>query len=200
MNRIIVGLDGTDRDREILDWVGDFAYDTGVHVIAAHFVSRAVLWMIAGAQIDSTNYLQERRDHFDGELLAPLRARIGAAHVHVQIGDPAHELAALARRSAADLIAIGAPVHTAVHDIVFGSLERRLVHESERPAVDDSVRDETPAAGMTDGGPPPDAAAGTDGGEPACWAHLVCRGVRRAGARTPRRLRGEPGTRDRRGP
>ena len=107
MNRIIVGLDGTDRDHEILDWVGDFAYDTGVHVIAAHFVSRSVLWMIAGVQIDSTNYLQE----------------------------PAHELAALARRTAADLIAIGAPAHTAVHDIVFGSLERRLVHESTVPLL-----------------------------------------------------------------
>jgi len=135
MNRIIVGLDGTDRDHEILDWVGDFAYDTGVHVIAAHFVSRSVLWMIAGAQIDSANYLQQLRDHFDGDLLAPLRARIGSAHVHVQIGDPAHELAALARRTAADLIAIGAPAHTAVHDIVFGSLERRLVHESTVPLL-----------------------------------------------------------------
>ena len=135
MHRIIVGLSGTDRDHEILDWVSDFAYDTGAHVIAAHFVPRAVLWMIAGAQIDSANYLQELRTHLEREALAPLRARIGAAHLHVQIGEPAHELAALARRSAADLIAIGAPVHNAMHDIVFGSLERRLLHEASVPLL-----------------------------------------------------------------
>ena len=109
MNRIIVGLEGTDRDRELLEWVADFAYETGVHVIAAHFVPRSVLWMIAGAEIDSANYLDELRAHFDGDVLAPLRARIGNAHLHIQIGEPAHELDALARRSAADLIAIGAP-------------------------------------------------------------------------------------------
>jgi nucleotide-binding universal stress UspA family protein len=135
MHRIIVGLDGTDRDHEILEWVGDFAYDTGVHVIAAHFVARSVLWMIAGAQIDSANYLSELRAHFERDVLPALRARIGATHLHVQIGDPAHELAALARRSAADLIAIGAPAHGAVHDMVFGGVERRLVHEASVPLL-----------------------------------------------------------------
>ncbi len=135
MNRIIVGLDGTERDREIVDWLEVFAYDMGVHVIAAHFVPRTVLWMIAGAQVDSAKYLHELREHFDRDVLASIRSRLGTVHLHVHIGDPAHELATLARRSAADLIAVGATDHGAMHDLVFGSLERRLVHEASVPVL-----------------------------------------------------------------
>jgi hypothetical protein len=43
VERIVVGLDGTEKDVDVVDWVGDFALDTGARVIAAHFVSRASL-------------------------------------------------------------------------------------------------------------------------------------------------------------
>lgn len=135
MDRIVVGLDGTPRDHGIVEWVADFAYDVGAQVVAAHFVPRPSLWMMAGAQIDSAGYFDELRRHFENDVLVPLQRRIGTVSLRVEPGDAATELAATAHRSGADLIVIGAPDHTAVHDVVFGSLERRLVHLAEVPVL-----------------------------------------------------------------
>jgi nucleotide-binding universal stress UspA family protein len=135
VKRIVVGLDGTQKDFDIVDWVADFVLDTGVQVVAAHFVPRASLWMISGAQIDSARYLDELRKHLDDGVMQRLRSRVGSVHLQVEPGDPATELAGLARRSEADLIAIGAPEHSAVHDVVFGSTERRLAHHAGVPVV-----------------------------------------------------------------
>jgi nucleotide-binding universal stress UspA family protein len=91
--------------------------------------------MIAGAQVDSAKYLDELRDHLEATTLVPLRRADPFLAFHVDIGEPAHELAVIARRCAADLIAIGASTHTALHDVVFGGMERRLVHTTDIPVV-----------------------------------------------------------------
>ena len=135
MKRIVVGLEGTPEDGSVCEWVADFARELGAHIIAVHIVPRATTWMIAGAQVDSAKYLEELREHLDTTTLAPLRRADPDLALHVDIGDPAHELAVIARRCDADLIAIGASSHTALHDVVFGGMERRLVHTTEVPVV-----------------------------------------------------------------
>jgi nucleotide-binding universal stress UspA family protein len=136
VKRIVVGLDGTEKDDYVVDWVGDLARENGAQVIAAHFVPSATLWMIAGAQVDSAKYLEELREHLDADVLGELRRRVPMSHLHVAVGDPARELAAIARECRADLIAIGASSHTVWHEVVFGSLERRLVHLADVPVVE----------------------------------------------------------------
>ena len=135
MNRIVVGLDGTPKDRPLVSWIADFSDEVGARIIAAHFVPSATVWMVAGAQVDSAAYLEELRDYFERDVVGPLRVRDPLLHVHIHIGDPAHELAALARHSKADLIALGARDHTVLHDVVFGNIERRLMHLSEIPVL-----------------------------------------------------------------
>jgi nucleotide-binding universal stress UspA family protein len=135
MKSIVVGLDGTPKDGDVAEWVAPLADDLGAHIIAVHIVPRATLWMIAGAQVDSAKYLDELRDHLEATTLVPLRRADPFLAFHVDIGDPAHELAVIARRCEADLVAIGASTHTALHDVVFGGMERRLVHATEIPVV-----------------------------------------------------------------
>jgi len=135
MKRIVVGLDGTPEDVSVAEWVADFAGEVGAHIIAVHIVPSATLWMIAGAQVDSAKYLEELREHLEATTLSPLRRADPFLAFHVDIGDPAHELAVIAHRCDADLIAIGASSHTALHDVVFGGMERRLVHTTEVPVV-----------------------------------------------------------------
>jgi nucleotide-binding universal stress UspA family protein len=135
MKRIVVGLDGTPKDESVAQWVAHLADDLCAHVIAVHVVARATLWMIAGAQVDSSKYLEELRDHFEATALTPLRRADPFLAFHLDIGDPAHELAVIARRCDADLVAIGASSHSALHDVVFGGMERRLVHTIEIPVV-----------------------------------------------------------------
>jgi nucleotide-binding universal stress UspA family protein len=135
VKRIIVGLDGSDTDEHLVDWAGDLANEQGAHIIAAHFVPRATLWMIAGAQVDSAPYLSELHDHFEAGVVSRLRGHVPSVHLHVALGDPAHSLAALAHSSDAQLIAISAPVHSALHDAVFGSVAYRLIHLTRVPVV-----------------------------------------------------------------
>jgi nucleotide-binding universal stress UspA family protein len=135
MKRIVVGLGGTQSDLHVVDWVGDLADEVGVHVVAAHFVPRTTVWMIAGAQMDSSPYLGELRDHFETGAVARLRRLAPSVHLHVDLGDPAHELAALAHTTDAGMIAIGAPDHSALHDAVFGSVAYRLMHLTDVPVV-----------------------------------------------------------------
>jgi nucleotide-binding universal stress UspA family protein len=135
MNRIVVGLDGTPKDRPLVNWITDFADEVGARVIPAHFVPSATVWMVAGAQVDCTAYLEELRGYFERDVLRPLQDRDPLLHMHIHIGDPAHELATLALHSDADLIAIGARDHSMLHDVVFGNLERQLMHRSDIPVL-----------------------------------------------------------------
>ena len=135
MNRIVVGLDGTPKDHPLVNWVAAFADDVGAHVIAAHFVPSATVWMVAGAQVNAGAYVEELREHFEHDVLAPLRERDPMLHLHINVGDPARELASLAEGSAADVIAIGSRDHTVLHDVVFGNMERHLAHLSEIPIL-----------------------------------------------------------------
>src|SRR5690348_4851546 len=120
MKRIVVGLDGTTKDESVVQWVAQLAEEVGAHLIAAHIVPKATVWMIAGAQVDSARYLDELREHLEATTLVPLRRVDPYLAFHIDIGDPAHELAVVARRCDADLIAVGASSHTALHDVVFG--------------------------------------------------------------------------------
>jgi nucleotide-binding universal stress UspA family protein len=135
MKRIVVGLAGAQSDLHVVEWVGGLADEMGVHVVAAHFVPRTTLWMIAGAQLDSSPYFDELREHFETGAVGRLRRLAPSVHLHVDLGDAAHELAALAHTSDAGLIAIGAPDHSALHDAVFGSVAYRLMHLTDVPVV-----------------------------------------------------------------
>jgi len=135
MKRIVVGLDATSKDESLVHWVADAAGEMGAHIIAVHVVPRPTLWMIAGAQVDSARYLEELRAHLEATTLVPLRRADPFLAFHLAVGDPAHELSVIADRCDADLIAVGVSSHTAVHDVMFGGMERRLVHVTDVPVV-----------------------------------------------------------------
>ena len=135
MNRIVVGLDGTPKDRPLVNWVAAFSDDVGAHIIAAHFVPSATVWMVAGAQVNASAYIEELREHFEHNVMNSLRDRDPLLRLHIHVGDPAHELVSLAQRSAADVIAIGSRDHTILHDVVFGNMERQLTRLSDIPIL-----------------------------------------------------------------
>jgi nucleotide-binding universal stress UspA family protein len=135
MKRIVIGLEGRARDRQVVAWVADYATDDRASFIAVHAVPRATIWMLAGAQTNSDAYLNELRVSFDFDVLAPLHALDCSVRLEVRVGDPAHELAATAQRWLADAIVIGGGDHGVLHDVVFGNLERRLVRLSDVPVI-----------------------------------------------------------------
>jgi nucleotide-binding universal stress UspA family protein len=135
MDRIVVGFDGTQKDRSLTLWIGAFAREVGAHLIAAHFIPMPTAWLVAGAQVDTAQYIEELQYHFENTVLDALREVDPCLYFHIDFGDPAHELASLAVRTQADLIAIGAQEHSRLHDAVFGSVERQLVRRTSIPVL-----------------------------------------------------------------
>ncbi len=135
MNRIVVGFDGTQKDQSLAHWVGAFAREVGAHMLAAHFVPLPTAWIVAGAQLDTTHYVDELQFHFETGVIELLREADPNVVFHIDFGDPAHGLATLAQRADADLIAIGTREHTRFHDVVFGNVERQLVRLTNVPVL-----------------------------------------------------------------
>ncbi len=99
-----------------------------------HVIPRTTLWLVSSVQADSDAYVATVRTHFARTAIAQLRDRGITVTLRVTWGDPAHELAAVARHVRSDLIVIGGPDHHALHDAV-SSIARRLEHGSDIPIV-----------------------------------------------------------------
>ncbi len=134
MSRIVVGLNATARDAAIIEWVSKFATDLRADVVVAHVIPRTTLWLVSSVQADSDAYVAKVRAHFARTVIPNLRERGITVTLRVTRGDPAHELAAMARQVHSDLIVIGGPDHHALHDAV-SSIARRLEHGSDIPIV-----------------------------------------------------------------
>ena len=135
MTNLVVGLDASEHDRAITDWAARFAADYDLHLIVVNVVPRTILWMIAGAQADSSRYLRAVRGRFEREVIAPMHAAGISAEFRLELGDPAHQLVGVAVKTGAELIAIGGPEHSALHDVVLGGVARRLEHHTHVPVV-----------------------------------------------------------------
>jgi nucleotide-binding universal stress UspA family protein len=135
MKTLVVGIDD-DRQREaVMDWVSQFARDSGARVVLVHVLLRRAIWIVAGAQVDSSAYVASRRAHFERVALAPLRRRGITAELHLEIGSPAHVLTTTAKRCRADFIVVGGPHHGALHDAMLGNTVARLEHCADVPVV-----------------------------------------------------------------
>jgi nucleotide-binding universal stress UspA family protein len=135
MKQIIVGVDDIASAEHVTECAASFARDLDAHLLVVHVVPRAVVWMIAGVQIDYAEYRNDLRGLFERELMTSLRGRGIAADLYVDYGDPAHELAMLAEHGAATLIVIGGTDHRRLHALTFGSVAARLQHLTSVPIV-----------------------------------------------------------------
>ncbi len=133
--RVIVGVDLTVRDEAIVEWISRFAAGTAVQVIVVYVVPRTTLWVISSLQADSESYVGRMRARINETVIRQLRDRGIAAVLRVLRGEPAHELAGSARQSRADLIVIGGPDHSALHDALGGGTTRKLELCSPVPIV-----------------------------------------------------------------
>jgi nucleotide-binding universal stress UspA family protein len=139
MRAIVVGMRDDPGCAAVVDWVANFAGEAGSEVLLVHAVLTRSVWFIAGMQVDSTTYLEHRRDHFIHARLEPLRRRGVRARLEVDVGDPAEVLIDAAHRARAGMIAIGGPRHSRLHDALvgngFGSTASKLAHRSDVPIV-----------------------------------------------------------------
>lgn len=137
---VLVGIDFSPLSRRALAWALDYASHQRCHLHTLHVVDRR--WRLSDLRADLDALRAELVDVHDAAVaeLAPLvgddeRARVGSLHEHVGVGDPAHEIVALAGELGADLIVVGHHGGDALQRLLTGSVAAKVVRDAPCPVV-----------------------------------------------------------------
>jgi nucleotide-binding universal stress UspA family protein len=128
LTSVVLGLDDDEHTAQLVAWTARVAHEGDTKVRVVHVVHRSEVWALASMMIDSTPYLRAVRRHFEHDVIAPLHRLDVPADLTIALGNPARELARIARRTHADAIVVGAgtpdhPHHLARHADVAHHLE-----------------------------------------------------------------------------
>ena len=135
IERIILGLDGTEGSKHAAEWAAQAAHDVGAGVIALHVVSRTWLIELAALQIETDNLAREQRAKLVGPWTEPLR-RAGVRYTTELVsGDPATELLRVAQVRHADLVVIGGTHHHGIREALLGGTAHRILDRSGIPVT-----------------------------------------------------------------
>ena len=135
IERIILGVDGTEGSKHATEWTAQMARDVGARIIALHVVSRTWLIELAALQIDTDNIAREQRAKLVGPWTEPLRRM--AVHYTTELvsGDPATELLRVAQVRHADLVVIGGTHHHGIREALLGGTAHRILDRSGIPVT-----------------------------------------------------------------
>jgi nucleotide-binding universal stress UspA family protein len=137
--KMLVAVDGSAASLQALDslarhlaWYREPPQITLVYVHLALPYKRAVAW--AGHEA-----VQRYYDEESAAALAPARAfldgRSIAYAVEQRVGDPAHEIVTCAAAGGYDLIALGTHGHSALANVVLGSVATRVLALARQPVL-----------------------------------------------------------------
>jgi Universal stress protein family len=104
LQRILVGVDGSEDGQHALEWCVEFALRSNVEVIVCHVVSNFGEWMLSAGQIDFQKIEQEHQWLLNGPWTEPLRGGTVRYEVVQVSGDPVKELLARAGRRCRALV------------------------------------------------------------------------------------------------
>ena len=137
--KILVAIDGSPCSLQALetlishtDWFREPVEYQLIHVHPPLAYKRAVAW--AGKEAVDSYYDEEAE-----EAIAPARpilAERGVAYtVEKRVGDPAHEIVGHAKAAGFDMIVLGTHGHTALVNLVLGSVATKVLAVSEVPVL-----------------------------------------------------------------
>lgn len=130
---VVVPIDFSDASFEALGMAAELV-DDPAHVHAIHVLSElpvtepGVIW----DTIDDESRIAHAQEALTKRLAA---ANHSATHTHVAIGDPGHEIAAYAKDTGAELIAIPSQGRSGLHHLLMGSTAERVVRLAHCPVV-----------------------------------------------------------------
>jgi nucleotide-binding universal stress UspA family protein len=137
--KILMAVDGSAHSLKALEtllasvaWFRDAPVVDVIHVHAPIPYGAAAAWVGKDAV---RHYYDEESD----KALAPSLDRLaaaGIAHAPVKrVGDPAHEIVRHAKEGGYDLVAVGTHGHTALANVVMGSVATKVVASSTLPVL-----------------------------------------------------------------
>jgi nucleotide-binding universal stress UspA family protein len=125
LQRIVVGVDGSEGSQRALTWSADLAGPDGAQVVAVHVVPQLWLVQLNAMQVKTKELMADLRSKLVGEWTEELRQR-GVHYVTEFLhGTPDAEILAMARSRHADLVVIGGSHH---HGLLGGTAHRIVNH------------------------------------------------------------------------
>jgi nucleotide-binding universal stress UspA family protein len=135
IERIVVGVDGSEQSCTALDWAIRMARCAGSEVIAVYATrahSRRRVGVAPPAEFDTDRVL---RAAFEKEWCKRLAAAGIPHRTLVREGQPASVLAGVAEQVGADLIVVGRRGRVGVAEFVLGSVSHELTQHAARPVL-----------------------------------------------------------------
>ena len=138
MQRIVLGVDGSDGSIQAARVAGRLTADLGAELTAVHVRHVAPMaWppapvAVASNPEETLGAIQELAHKRTAQALDPLDI---PWTFQVRAGEPAAELEQAAGEQRADLIVVGSQGHTVVHRLLLGSVSTRLTHHAQRPVM-----------------------------------------------------------------
>jgi nucleotide-binding universal stress UspA family protein len=138
MQRIVLGVDGSDGSIQAAQVAGRLTADLGTELTAVHVRQVApIAWSAAPVAVasdpeETLGAIEELARKRTAQTLDPLNI---PWTFQVRAGDPAAELEQAAVEQRADLIVVGSQGHTVVHRLLLGSVSTQLTHHAQRPVM-----------------------------------------------------------------
>ncbi len=133
IDRIVIGVDGSDGSHVATEFVADLAAQTSAEVLAVYVLEPLAEWV---PDTDPRSWRQAAQDRLDTEWVEPLRA--AGVPVTTSIIEDFHPVAALttaAEAAGAGLIVVGTSRVSDVLGMRLGRVPLQLVHHAHTPVV-----------------------------------------------------------------
>jgi nucleotide-binding universal stress UspA family protein len=135
VERIVVGVDGSEGARKALGWTIDLAAVLDSEILAVYVVPQSWLFTLSAFQLKTDELVTDLRAKLIGEWTEPLRTA-GVRHsTEFLHGDPGGELLRIADARDADLIVIGGTHRGSLRHTLMGGTAHHVVNRSDVPVL-----------------------------------------------------------------
>ena len=134
--KIVVGVNGSTASDAALEWAIHEAARRGAEIIAVHVLKPVAHGgtTVRDVRLREFDYLgDDMRSHIKNELFEPLTRTDLKHRIVVVEGHPATGILHVADTEDADLIVVGAGLHSTIEDLFLGSVANELSHTARRP-------------------------------------------------------------------
>jgi nucleotide-binding universal stress UspA family protein len=130
---IVLAVDGSEQSNRAADFAATLAKESGGRILAVH-VKELMAGRAAGPiHVDEDEIVDEIRSRV--KQLNDDGVKTELQVTSTMTGGPAHVIAEVAEKEAADVIVTGTRGHTAITGVVLGSVAQRLLHVAPCPVL-----------------------------------------------------------------
>lgn len=135
VNRIVVGLDGSDDADRALEWAATLARDLNADVMAVHAVPILVYPAEVFPVPDETSMIEELEGLLHDQWCALLRKFEIPFRSFVERGNPADVIMRVAEREKAQMIVVGSRGRGGFKGLLLGSVGQQLTQHANQAVV-----------------------------------------------------------------